>query len=271
MHKTPPFLHVSPPEAPEYSPASTAPAPPLLQLQSAGAYEAPQGRDFPPHHHPLWEMVYYRAGHPRCQLGNKEYDVRPGMMLLNPPGITHAEHARTAYANFFCYIEAPLENVWPRVCYDDSSGSLGHLCAALVREWSGNGLERDIMLTSLMSQFAVLLRRACEERYVCGEERVLREVERLFEEHFARALTIESVAHEVGVAPSTLREYFVRRRGCAPQAYLHQVRARHAVSLIRSSDLTLEAVAELCGYTSASHLSRHLKRATGQCPGELRH
>jgi AraC-like DNA-binding protein len=41
---------------------------------------------------------------------------------------------------------------------------------------------------------------------------------------------------------------------------------RHALNLLRTSDITIEAVALQCGYDSASHLSRHIKRATGKAP-----
>ena len=45
---------------------------------------------------------------------------------------------------------------------------------------------------------------------------------------------------------------------------------RRAVSLLHSSTLTLEAIASMCAYDSASHLSRMVKRAAGKSPGALR-
>jgi transcriptional regulator GlxA family with amidase domain len=51
---------------------------------------------------------------------------------------------------------------------------------------------------------------------------------------------------------------------------LQEIRVRHALNLLRTSDITIEAVALQCGYDSASHLSRHIKRATGKTPGSLR-
>ncbi|GAA1572807.1 hypothetical protein GCM10009804_31680 [Kribbella hippodromi] len=48
------------------------------------------------------------------------------------------------------------------------------------------------------------------------------------------------------------------------------VRLRHALAHIRNSTLPLQAIASLTGYNSASHLSRHIKAATGTAPGALR-
>jgi transcriptional regulator GlxA family with amidase domain len=53
-------------------------------------------------------------------------------------------------------------------------------------------------------------------------------------------------------------------------SHLQAVRARRAISLLHNSTLTLEAIASMCGYDSASHLSRMVKRSTGKSPGTLR-
>jgi transcriptional regulator GlxA family with amidase domain len=68
-----------------------------------------------------------------------------------------------------------------------------------------------------------------------------------------------------------LRAYFARLRGCSPLAYVQKVRLQHAWMFLTTSDITLDRIAELSGYDSASHLSRHVKRACGKSPGSLRH
>ena len=55
-----------------------------------------------------------------------------------------------------------------------------------------------------------------------------------------------------------------------PRAHLAALRLRFALGQLRTSTLTLESVARLAGYSSASHLSRHVRSATGVSPGELR-
>ncbi len=81
---------------------------------------------------------------------------------------------------------------------------------------------------------------------------------------------IADVAREIGISPSGLRSLFSRHRAGTPMAYLQAIRVQHALGIIRNSNLSLEAVAHACGYDSASHLSRHVKRVTGQSPGTLR-
>jgi AraC family transcriptional regulator len=47
-------------------------------------------------------------------------------------------------------------------------------------------------------------------------------------------------------------------------------RLDRARALLRETALPLADVAAACGYAGASHLSRHVKAATGATPGQLR-
>ena len=257
MHSTPSLLHKSPLEH--------------IHVAAAGVYEAKLGADYPPHHHgEKWELVYYREGHIRAPMGDRVYHVHPGMLLLTPPGTLHAELADTSYANYFLVVEAPAHWPWPRCCVDDVHHTLRGVCGALVREWSGDSPERDEMLASLVTQLDIQLRRVQDAQLVNEAERSVREAEHLLRERCFGAIAIADIARDVGVSPSSLRAQFGRLRGLSPQSYVQQLRVQRAMALIRDSSLTMDAIAQLCGYHSASHLSRYVKRATGKSPGMLR-
>ena len=130
-----------------------------LELVAAGAYAAPQGKDYPPHQHTVWEIVYYREGNIRCPIGDAVYIGQPGTLLATPPGTVHAEIARTAYANFFIQIAAPMETPWPILAYDDGAGTFAHLCGALVREMRERAPDRDALTALLLAQLDIPLRR----------------------------------------------------------------------------------------------------------------
>ena len=176
----------------------------------------------------------------------------------------------TAWSCYYIWIDAPSDHPWPRVYHDDTNRTFGSLCNVLVREWGGQESERAEMLSLLLSQFDILLRRSYGQHQLSPAERLVRHVERRLEESFARPLTIKELANEAGVSPSYLRAQFTRLRGHTPMAYLQTLRVQHALALIPNSNLTLEAIAHVCGYDSASHLSRYIKRATGKSPGAFR-
>jgi AraC-like DNA-binding protein len=243
---------------------------PWLSFDIAGPHDQPKGKDFPPHQHSTWELVYYRSGHIQCLIGADLYECRPGVFLLTPPGVVHTEYAWTAYSNFWIQIHAPADYPWPRICLDDAEHNFERVCAALARESSRQAPGREEMLQLLLNQLAILIERTQERQLLSEAERLVRAAEQLIEERFAARITIQEIAREVGIAPSSLRAQFMSLRGKSPMAHLQTRRVQHALALLRNSSLTLEAVASLSGYDSASHLSRYVKRATGKSPGALR-
>ncbi len=243
--------------------------PPALNVIRAGHWDAVAGNDYPDHRHTLWELAYYFAGHVACSIGNHLFDARPGILLVIPPGTMHGDIARTAYQNVWIQFEAP-DLAWPRMCVDDSEHTIGRLCAAIVREFNEQGLNYAEMTTLLLWQLHILLQRMQEQPKISAAEQLVRHVESIVAERYHIPLRLKEIAQEVGTSDTYLRAQFVRLRSRTPSQHVQAVRVKHALALLQTSTLTLESVAECCGYNSASHLTRHIKRATGQTPGALR-
>jgi len=204
-------------------------------------------------------------------VGDEVFRTFPGFMLCTPPGVTHSERALTAYSNYHVSIGAPEDTPWPRAVTDDAAGTLNYLCRALAvhhQKW-GDGPGGE-MIELILAQLDCFLRRAVSRLSPPPGEQMVLAAERIFEERFASALEIAVVARELRLAPSTLRAQFARQRGYPPAEGLQLVRRRSALTLLRSSDLSLEEIARATGYHSPSHLSRHVKAATGQSPGRWR-
>lgn len=254
MHGTRNVLHKSPK--------------PFFTLTSAGEWSARKGKDFPAHKHTFWEIVYYRSGNIRTVVADESYDVSPAMVVIMPPGTFHSEIARTAYSNFYIGIDAPADFPWPRLCFDNDDHELEKVCSTIVNEWRSSKPQRDAMLSLLLSQLTVLIQRKTE--IVSAAESLVRKAEQIIAQRFAARPAIEDIAREAGASVSSLRAHFSRLRKRSPLEHLQAVRLEHALTLLRTSNLTLDVVAEICGYHSASHLSRHVKEVTSRSPGELR-
>lgn len=239
-----------------------------MRISYASTYSAPRGRDYPPHNHPFWELVLYRSGRILAPVGEVVYEATPGLLLITPPGVTHAEQALTAYSNTFVHIENG-EPDWP-VAVSDADGRIAQIFAWIVQEIARNEAGSQAMLDALGAQLNVLLQRAVTASAPDETRQMVRAIEAYFEEHCGETLEMRRVASLFGVAPSTLRAYFAKHRGQSPTMVLHEIRLRRAMALLRGSDLNLEAVAAATGFYSASHLSRCIKKQTGQSPGRLR-
>lgn len=249
--------------------AESGPPEPWM-LNGAGHYEAPRGRDYPPHVHHTWEFTYYLRGSIPCPIGSAVPWGHPGAVLFTPPGVLHSERAVTGYANYFLGVDVAGGPAPPSVLHDDEHGTVRQLFSMIVREWQTHRTESPDVLVLLMRVLREVVRRSGPGIPLSPAERVVREAEHVIESRLPDPIRMHEVAREVGVSPSALRLHFTRRRGITPIQYLHQVRLRHALARIQESDASLERVAELCGYNSSSHLSRQVKRLTGRTPGSFR-
>ncbi|TQJ16718.1 AraC-like DNA-binding protein [Kribbella jejuensis] len=234
------------------------------RLLGAGVHTAGPGKDYPLHAHTSWELVYYVHGRITCPVGDETYDATPGTVLLTPPNTWHAEQSRTGYANRFLLVDASSNHPWPRRCYDDTDHTLRRVFDAVVRE-----TDSDELRAILLAELDLRLRRAATPPPSPAEQLVA-QAEQLFEERFAEHPRIADIAVDLGISPSGLRAAFARVRRTSPQAALQAVRPRHALAHIRNSTLPLQAIADLTGYHSVSHLSRHIKSTTGTPPGTHR-
>ena len=243
---------------------------PSIRFYGGGAHTAGKGKDFPPHKHSLWELVYYRSGHIRCPVGHAEYPGVPGLLLLTPPDTVHSEIALTAYSNYFVSLSVDGDPGWPIAIYDDPALGLQALFAAIVRELTGVRPFGDELLGVLAAQLNLILRRACMRTTAAPAEAAVIRAEALIEERYSASLHVTDLADEIGCSASALRSYFAAYRKLTPHSYLQAVRLRHAMAFIKNSSLPLQAVAEQCGFDSASHLSRCVKQATNLSPGRLR-
>ncbi|MGI8418123.1 MAG: helix-turn-helix domain-containing protein [Nakamurella sp.] len=155
---------------------------------------------------------------------------------------------------------------------DDQDATIGRAFAAVLKEAESTNRHTDgtAMIGALLAQIDILLRRAGETTQLSAAAAAVAAAEEIMARNHTERVQISELAARVGVAASTLRAYFVAELGVSPRDRLRQLRLQHATVLLSASDLTIEAIATRCGYHSASHLSRHLRAATGLSPGQLR-
>jgi len=239
-------------------------------LHSAGYYRSDLGTGKPLHTHPVWEVVYYLHGYPRCQIHDDIFETQPGLLMALPPSAPHGEISTAPWACYWVLFEyAGLANQ-PIVLLDDREGSIRDIIERLIREWRSEQEYREAMIAHLLGQLGVTLQRTTTARAPTSAELLVQQFERELEDRFADPVSISTLCEKLGVSSSYMRAHFRRHRGVSPMQRIQQLRVRQAVASIRNSTQTLDAIAEHCGFSSASHLSRQVKRLTGKAPGAFR-
>ena len=238
------------------------------RILDGGSYEAPKGRDFPLHSHTYWEWVYYRTGSIDCLHGGEVLSMHLGTLWITPPGVTHAEIAKTDYSNMHFEVEGPPDVKMPKVVQDDADGTIGQLLRVILQELRGRHPNNRKAVDLLTGALSLRIDRYLENPNPTATQRLVNQAEMCWEDH--PLLSVEEMAKRFGVSVSGFRKAFHEERGHSPVEFRMQLRTGRAVRLLRSSTLKLDAVAEMCGFYSASHLSRCIKAAEGCSPGALR-
>jgi AraC-like DNA-binding protein len=87
-------------------------------------------------------------------------------------------------------------------------------------------------------------------------------------EHYLEPLSLSSLSEQFRLHPSTLSEMFVRQYGIHFTDFLHELRVRHACSLLLATELSIAEIAEESGFGSYSSLVRIFHKTKGVSPRE---
>lgn len=260
MHTGTDFLHETP-----------------IIIQNAGIHRAKLGENYRFHRDEFWELMYVCEGHIVCQQEAVQYPLHSGMAILHPPQALHADFALSAYKTYFIWLDIPVDGfarAWSRISYDDEMRRLERICSEIVWEWNHHYKppyeNHDRLLPLLTEQLKIVMERSAAASEQSASEQALLAAERIMESEYHQPLSVSDIAKRVYISESSLYSHFASLRGLTPMAALQAIRLRHALVHLHHSTRTLDTIASLCGYCSASHLTKHIKSATGSTPGKLR-
>ena len=81
---------------------------------------------------------------------------------------------------------------------------------------------------------------------------------------------IGEIANTCHMSTSRFHVMYKQKYGISPMADIRQHRISIAQSLLRTTDKSIQEIAEASGYQSIAYFSRHFKKATGMSPSEFR-
>lgn len=87
---------------------------------------------------------------------------------------------------------------------------------------------------------------------------------------FAEPLTLDDLAAVARLSKYHFVRLFRQVQGCTPMDFLAEVRVRHALQLLKDRRLSLDEVAQRCGFGSRQTLFRQLRRRCGGSGERLR-
>jgi transcriptional regulator GlxA family with amidase domain len=88
--------------------------------------------------------------------------------------------------------------------------------------------------------------------------------------HIGEPLSVADMARRAQLSPSRFAALFRQCFGLPPHRYFLRLRIEYAQNLLRSTDLSLQEIADCCGFADVHHFSKAFKRIAAVPPGAFR-
>jgi AraC-like DNA-binding protein len=111
---------------------------------------------------------------------------------------------------------------------------------------------------------------AAERPVAAAQDRSLRRALAYIDRHFTEPLSFSNVARVAGFAPRHFSRLFKQQQAVTFEEYIRRLRVERAKQLLEDTDLSVERVAQLSGFTLRPYFHRVFKEALGATPLEFR-
>ena len=237
------------------------------------------------HLHEYFQMIYFISGSACVLLGEREYRVRAGSLVLVRPRCIHALNPIALVktldikfqvndrgmrkllcnaAEFVENCEASIADLFERIRHEGERKEpfYRELCSALLTE---------MMLLHLRASRTPEEKNGIESMHPqpLGDW-IVQQAAEFIREHHATDFSIIDVARVVGRSDRHIRQHFKETLGVSPRRYLLQYRIQKAQHLIEFSDYPLKEIADVVGFKTVHHFTRAFHDVCGETPGEWR-
>ncbi len=90
------------------------------------------------------------------------------------------------------------------------------------------------------------------------------------EQHIDRTVSLEDMAHVMGLSVSNFRVRFHEDHDMSPGRYLHQMRIDEAARMLRETSVPIKSIGPLIGYHELASFYRAFRKSVGTTPADYR-
>lgn len=254
-------------------------------------------RHYPAHRHDFLELTFIVAGEGYQIVDNKKYIIRPGTFMFFLPYqvqemVTESKEPLTLY-NCMFDLQFVLSSLGPNLGLEqflildeertpsiqltrEEHGRVEDLFEKLTDEYSNDRMWRKQMILSYLWEVLILFDRLRAEKHSCLRPEVsdhslnIWAAIRYVHLHYREAITLEMLSRKFAMSSSDLSGRFKKELGLTFTQFLHEIRVRHACSLLASTEMSVLDVAMEVGFGSSRSFFRIFKQCKGMTPSEYR-
>lgn len=88
--------------------------------------------------------------------------------------------------------------------------------------------------------------------------------------NYSKSVNLEEMCSEIGVTYPHIARLFYSEMGISPIQFLTQIRLEKSIELLLSTNLSINAIAVQCGFSTANYFTKVFKKAMYMTPSEYR-
>lgn len=226
-------------------------------------------------------------GEARAVVDGKMRPVRAGDLLLYQPGDAYRlsigdgkhrrEKMRISSSDYFLACQGGWVEDWWKRRRRPTQINIGieerllAIWRMLISEKRRLEKGNEEICDYLLRLLCLTIDRLIDERYSSqGPPFVANRIKAYIEEHATTRIRIRDIAEHVRLSESRTSHLFKEHFGKTIIEYVHEVRLSAAEERIKYSTLSLEQIAETCGFGSYSYFFRVFRKKYGQTPAAYR-
>ena len=226
-------------------------------------------KTYPIHKHNNYEIMFYLQGEGYLRTTHTDYPFSPGSIIIVPPGIEHGSTSKNGFKNIS--VSGNFENCLrfeETVTLFDNKRNEGKMLATMIYDNRNKNNEYVSKLCIAYMHFILQYVSVADDIGI-SVNKIMCEIENNF---WDCNINLRHLLQRSGYAADYVRSQFKKITNKTPNAFLTDIRIKHAVFLIDiyGNMLSLQQIAEQCGYIDYVYFSKKFKSILGVSPKEYK-
>lgn len=133
--------------------------------------------------------------------------------------------------------------------------------------WVDKGSYYDIYSSALLMEIFTHLNREVDRGPIISEKhRYIELMKKYIQDHYRNKITKDDLAEVIHKTPNHTATLFRTITGQTISEYVHMLRTKTAIYMLRDSQLNVSEISEFLGYSDVSYFNKTFKRVTGKSP-----
>lgn len=134
-------------------------------------------------------------------------------------------------------------------------------------------IEKAETMDQLLSVIPKMIRHYCllvQQHSLKNYSRLIRDCLNYIDFHYMEPLSLEQLARRFSVNKNYLSSRFHKEVQTTVTDYINRTRVQHAVQLLDQTALSMQQIAEKCGFADANYFTRIFRKLNGSSPNDYR-